>query len=490
MASLSVKPVLASSIQEPRRLKTLYGVASFNYRLLAYITAAAFETKESGNPGLPENIEGIISEPIKQITNNENNNDKKNIFQEEIEIKKMDWPREQSLLEACEKYSGEICGVINRLKTGLEEEWCGQGEKPPREGRLKGYELLKISAYCYPELLYPHRIALLGGTSKMASVVKRMNDMVKSIYSRLDCQLENSRLECGLAELSRLLHHPLRLYPTNYYAMVYLDADNASDLFSGLSAGLYNSISSSIMMVEETMQSGFMGSLYFTGVPVYVGGDDYIALLPVENALDFIREAGSIIEKAGLKVSTVLLFSHVRNPLRNTVSTLLSLMEKSKSTTINGSQVKNSLTIARSTGSSKVEDTTIPYIVFQGTLGGAGKYYAYTALVDRASRSVSLRRELLKALQLAATPGYGWRVGFYKLLHGLGEIGDGDLKPYVETVERVMWTASGLEYTILDHGSPVRRQGFTELSRSTTLFLEPELAGSSVFKEWWEAGRA
>ena len=490
MARLNVKPILASSIQEPRRLKTLYGVASFNYRLLAYITAAALETRETGSPGLPENIKEIIFEPIKQVTNNGSNNDKKNIFQEEIEIKKMDWPREQSLHEACEKYSGGICGVINRLRTGLEEEWCGQGEKPPREVKLKGYELLKISAYCYPELLYPHRITLLGGSGETASVVKRMNDTVKSVYSRLDCRLKNSSLECGLAELSRLLHHPLRLYPTNYYAMVYLDADNASDLFSGLSAGLYYSISSSVMMVEETMQSGFMGSLYFTGVPVYVGGDDYIALLPLENAFDFIREAGSIIEKAGLKASTVLLLSHLRNPLRNTVSTLLSLMEKSKSTTINGSQVKNSLTIARSTGSGKIEDTTIPYIVFQGTLGGAGEYYAYTALVDRASRNISLRRELQKALQLAETQGYGWRVGFYKLLHGLEEISNGGLKPYVEAVKRVMWTASGLEYTVLEHGDPTGRHGFTELARSTTLFLEPELAGSSVFKEWWEAGRA
>lgn len=112
--------------------------------------------------------------------------------------------------------------------------------------------------------------------------------------------------------------------PTPHYAIVVQDLDRLGRELAGL--GLAEQRAASTELVElGTAQLDLAPS--HLGVPVYAGGDDFLAFVPATHALDLARAMRVLVDErlrdgvlAGVTASTVVVFAHTGPPLRDAIA--------------------------------------------------------------------------------------------------------------------------------------------------------------------------
>ena len=468
--------LFTKSIHKSLKPKSVYGIASFYFRLLLYYLHLIMQ----GN--VSDELVAIKDCIINEKLGLESNLIK--ILNNKIDISNQITQLVHYLLRK-EQHPGEPCTIINsspRLKS-----YCqllhGAEEKLDflnlNENALRAHELLAVFSLFYPELLYTKRVENLAGIHL---------DQFKDIYKSL-LQASNrvsSNYEC-LYKLSKI--GPLRFTLSNYYTIIYIDADNASELFSGELKGLRGSIEASVLLLREEIDSEAINQVLFSGLPLFLGGDDIIVMVPPEDAFLVTELFYKIIESVGLNASIALQFTHNRVPLRSAILSLFESMEDSKSVFLEGREYKNSMTVSRITGSGKRVSATIPLAAFSGDISVVKQYFAGLTLISRISKKISIRRAYRTALEEAYTGRLGILLAYQELSRLIEKLesprGQLPTDP-LKIILKVMDISQGLKYRTRPGGAP--KNAFEELLKASLVVLEPEIIGSSMMREWVEAG--
>ncbi|BEP17287.1 hypothetical protein PYJP_06390 [Pyrofollis japonicus] len=356
----------------------------------------------------------------------------------------------------------------------------------------------------FPELLYPDRMAALVERLRnrlgpsVSESLRHLNDIIgvkifsqeKGMrglfeefaaklrgkdYSYLTLRYENleSLYEIGL---------PLRFMPSNYYALIYIDSDNASSEFLGTSRGVLRAVESSILSMVFLMEKLPTNSLetvstrlLFSGLPVYMAGDDFLFLAPIEDTFPLIRGIYDALQKNGFRASVGIVAAHVRVPLRIVISTAYEIVDKyAKSVTIDKNRSKNSLAYTRLTSSSRNCTSIVPLDIVS-----LDDLYRAAIEVARISslyaRTISIEQRLRNLLSATHINDFGyWIRELYQLIDLLKEK---DTAPktarILEKSENEVFEASDGVHVLAQDLSTILLD-IAELHRYTIL---PELGG-------------
>lgn len=459
------------------RPKSVYGIASYYFRLLLYYIYLLLE-KSSPNKlhnidncilnTLSHQYDGAEKVKIKDYLNTTTN------ISDKIKLMLSQLLRpEQSLGEPCKAlpHSDEIRKWCNILKISDMEKTLNY----LTEAQLRLYELLSTLAIHYPELLYPQRLHNLTG--QHIKELERFYNYMLIINTKL-----SKERDC-LQQLSAI--GPLRFTPSNYYTLVYIDADNASRLFSGEMKGFSYAIESSVLLSREGLNSNAITRVIFSGMPLFLGGDDVIVMVPPEDSFRVATSFYKILETVGLTASIVIQFTHYRVPLRFAIFSLFESMKSAKSVSLGGREFKNSITITRITGMGKKDSATIPITSFTGNVTAMWDYFSGLVLANRLSQRISVRRVLRAAFEEISLGKYGARLAYYKLSKLLEGMSDSRSHLPIHVSKRILETLDislGLNYRI--QPSIRTRDAFEELIKASLIILEPEILGDSILEEW------
>ena len=477
-SSFSDEPLFLGAITGAIKPKSVYGIASFYFRILIYLMHLIMINHNLVNridtTGKLKECLGI--DKFKEILDSNVN----------YALKLEGFLRpEQSLGETCKLIGkssnlGKICEILNSDNTQKTLDYLSYDQ-------LKLHELLATLAVHYPELLYPGRVKLLkttggeGLAGELEKFYRRLATLLRSNTMDINCLLQ-------IAKLSSL-----RFRPSNYYALVYIDADDAHKLFSGELAGLKKSLESSLYLLWEELRSEALSRVILSGIPLFVGGDDIMFLVPPEDAFNMAASFYSIARNVGLTSSMAILFAHTRVPMRSSISALFEAMEASKGVSIDGRDTKNSVTIARITGTGKRDIATLPLIPFRGDAKTMSKYFASLLLVNRLLHGLSLRRALRDAIREASLGGFRQYAAYEELSKLIQKsstinLGSSFINEKILEASRlileVIDLVYGLRYTT--RASTTKLNGFEELLKASLIVLEPEILGESILSEWAE----
>ncbi len=436
--------------------KSLYGIAMFYYRVLLMLIIGRFM-----------DFDQVYGDDDKC----------KEVFKKKL-------LKEQSLHDLWEngdKISGDIRSVLeyiyggqqlfafssdlmNNVRKDLSEKRCDESIDDVRCGDLIG-DLACIVEY-YPELLIRERAANIIGDMKChLDCIKTLQDFVA----------KKEHIPEFLT-FSKLRSVPLRVRPTNYYALLYIDTDSATPFFQGATRGEILATAASGFLASEPVRRGVYSRVVASGMPGFIGGDDAVFFLPPEDAFRVLEEYAAVLGELDLKVSAAVVFAHSRVPLRTVVGELFNAMAVAKSKGIGPYRAKNSLAVARITGTGKKE----VYVIPEPSVGGYGalreyvEAAAYYAFRRNITPSFSLRLKFLQKALKSGEPSLT-ALAVSKLEEALedNEAGRGLL--------RVLYSLAG---------TPDKRPIFRAFVGLLSIVSSNDVLGSSIFpryKEWgWE----
>lgn len=162
--------------------------------------------------------------------------------------------------------------------------------------------------------------------------------------------------------------------PSNYYAVIMFDGDNMGKFFAhdgneqaeARNRNLSERLSVYSMEIVPKIIEKYNGKL------VYAGGDDVLAFLPMDEALNAakeLRQAFADPEKGigkGASLSGAICIAYVKTPLQYILSELRTLEKKSKSyKNATTGQEKDAYTIATYTNG-EIRSVTLPWILSNG----------------------------------------------------------------------------------------------------------------------------
>ncbi len=221
-----------------------------------------------------------------------------------------------------------------------------------------------------PEYIYKERIPLIPreystGTSEESSFEHLANKLMKAvdkIYELTNCLLAEGTARRLLYDIALLTNWRFRFVPSDYYAVVFIDSDEASKLFMGIDSGLFTSYSLPLKALITALDSYYINQVDVSGMPFYIAGDDYLWIIPIEDLIPSLLNFGQALENLGLKFSVSIVIPHVRIPLRIVTNYAQSNMTNiAKKFTLRNYHVKNTLVITKLTSSKITRNWVIPF---------------------------------------------------------------------------------------------------------------------------------
>ncbi len=274
----------------------------------------AIETSSLGNSELLLKCKNFV----KMLNENENKIVLKNLCRiaEDNLVRELKWESLVSYL--IPKSIGDLRSKLGNINEGI-------------------VKLLELTDF--PDLLYlGHARVLLrdmGLNDECERYIEIMRTMYNCLVSLYNVGLRHSRHGGPwLIEAANRLGIPITLRPPLYYLLIYFDADNASNIFSGSEgryAGLLGANLYPFLAIETISNIIALDEKYYIPVPVqpfYMAGDDYLLMAPVEIFAPVIAKLSHAAEKLGLDYSVVVLVVHVHAPLREVVNLAYQFMTK------------------------------------------------------------------------------------------------------------------------------------------------------------------
>ncbi|WP_044893106.1 type III-B CRISPR-associated protein Cas10/Cmr2 [Bacillus alveayuensis] len=152
-----------------------------------------------------------------------------------------------------------------------------------------------------------------------------------------------------------------------YYAILMMDGDNMGKWFSVDDIESYRNLSRKLSYFAKHVVPSIVEQKY-NGRLIYAGGDDVLAFVPVDQALDIaasLRFAFSDEEKglgSGATASAGIIIGHEKSPLQQQLNNVRRLEKKAKSYVHSKSnKKKNALAIALHTRSGEISEAVLPW---------------------------------------------------------------------------------------------------------------------------------
>jgi CRISPR-associated protein Cmr2 len=137
--------------------------------------------------------------------------------------------------------------------------------------------------------------------------------------------------------------------PTPHYAIVVQDLDHLGQKFSSLDL-VGQRAASDVLVALGTAQLDVTPS--HLGVPVYAGGDDYLAFAPAAHALDLARAVRGLVDDRlhggvldGATASTAVVFAHVGASLQDVVALAQQALKDAKNAQGRGGAERDALAV-------------------------------------------------------------------------------------------------------------------------------------------------
>lgn len=422
------------------RPKSLYGIAMFYYRLLLLLTGSRILGSVASASSC--NIKGLLKEQsLHELWEN------KDKLSTDI----------ARVLEAVYSSGGKAPPDLSDLIKNTVEKNCDKCcEKYGRE--------LRCIIEWYPELLIPERARNLLDDPDTQRFLSLFQKSLEKVLTR-----QRDALSRILA-YSKTSGIPLRVRPTNYYALLYIDMDTATPFFQGITMGEIYAAAASSYLVSEVFKRGIYSRVVTTGMPGFIGGDDAVFFLPPEDAFTVLASYTSIHRDLGMKASAAIVYAHSRIPLGIAIARLFRSMALAKSSRLGPYKPKNSVAVTRITGTGKTETYILPEVAVGG----------YEAL----SRYVKIGAYY--AFQRNITPSFNTRVK--TLQKALSSDDSSYVALAISKLEEALEEGrAGKELLALLYalaGKPDRRPIFRAFAGLLSIISSSDILGSSIFPEY------
>ncbi len=426
--------------------KSLYGIAMFYYRTLLMLLGKHLLAGEAGRVGC-----GL---PVSRLLKEQSLCDLYNYI---MRGGRLDNDLAQVLKII---YGEEREGGLRKLSRRLEELFEKNGGEKCAE--LGG--TLRCIIEWYPELLIPERARNIHGDYDY------VRECIILLQKYLEMLLNNREMTSELLEFSMIHKVPLRIKPTNYYALLYVDMDTATPFFQGITRGEVLALAVSGYLVSEVFERNIYGRVLASGMPGFIGGDDAVFFLPPEDAFKLLADYTALQEEVGMKASAAVIFAHSRIPLRIAMKGLFRAMFLAKNSRLGSYRPKNSVAVARITGSGKMSTYVLP-VVAVGGYSALRKYVeigAFYAFQRHVTPSFNLR---VKALQRALSGDEPSSVAL--AISKLEEVLEG---------EHAGKELLGILYALA--GSPDKRPVFEAFTGLLSIVSSNDILGSSIFPQY------